>query len=730
MARKRKVNGKMVESHKVSPITEKDPKFGKKVVVRLEKLVIPKHDKTSKMTPRLLLKRLSDVNIKSIKTKPIDNRLPDADSKLKSTPLFAKTNYNEVSAFHFGNAISRGGSPSADELTHIDKKDLRIRKKIDYKERSSIGTPDLSKTAEGARLPIYKQVPGKEVSPKRRKRDQYEFIPESDDDKESDISFRLEIPKKRKIISKVYTQKPIDRMGRKRIIERKFDGIVGAGKYSSKINNVLDNIRQRISNKNRVDKVESQSKIHMNKQEDCIKNMNLLRNDSSNNESAKIFNSTQVYDAINKEFFDESNIHFNKKNASVNKILTHDLVHGVDISIPKNNSNNFGSALSRRCSSSSNYSHYDSDLIGFDGDTPQYPSFENSETDSDAALQLFGFSEDLEEEVPVKVIKPRKINIIRNIVLTPKVSKIQTSKRPWRFNSEYITRNPHFIELKKNSLPSLNQDPVLDHTFDDNIEEVNKTILVPESKKSPRQQSILNYIETDKDISRRIPQRQSLYDIEELSPIKLNTTDKKIKDNSTRITGKINTARRKILGEISGNIRTNETSTPAKNKPQPPMLLELSLIEKDNEKENINRSENFGFDTCSEIIEEEDIGKEKVEAAIPSRFEVNTEKVYKRKKLADHLTEPVRDSLVKRLVADDPEFEKFVDEDDLQREDVRLFEDIEEPQDMNRSYKPRKKNGPGQNKKKEVKLSKEAKKWIKEFNEMCNDIDQVELEIE
>lgn len=239
-------------------------------------------------------------------------------------------------------------------------------------------------------------------------------------------------------------------------------------------------------------------------------------------------------------------------------------------------------------------------------------------------------------------------------------------QRSWRFNSSFINRNPHYIDIKKNSLPSLNQEAVLDHTFDERIGEVNKTILIPSNTKNPRQQSILKYIETSKEHSENHNFSQSLYDIDELSPVKNKDVDKENSLEKKKLCNGKQRARRNILGLINDVNVPNEI--PLENEKGMAALRNSSSPDKS----SIEKSD-FGFDTLS--AREDQICKEKGK---PFRLEFTYQKCNKPNKLPEKMNRPVRDSEVQKLVEEDPGFDQIVDQDGLDCRDLRLFEDVEQ----------------------------------------------------
>ncbi|KAK9875389.1 hypothetical protein WA026_007782 [Henosepilachna vigintioctopunctata] len=635
-----------------------------------------------------------------------------------------------------------------------NKKIFRERKKVDYKEKLSIGTPEIEpKPADGIRVPIYKQFNSSQISSNNAKHDQYAFIPDSDEDKGSDISFHIETPaKKRRIMKMLHIPRR-----RVRNVNNKENNPTKPETYKNKIENIMHSVKKKINTTNNTN-VNTKAQINVNafekKNHLVVKNM---KNSIIN--MNLIFNSTPGRETSNISLPNESRILFNKYRSKSNEnvqtqqdlketlvkvatsnvqsisshkksLISHDqgYLKGNDINLHKNKSvdENVEPPKSNVCAieESNALSGYSSPASNF--------AFDNENN----VENLFGFIEDIEEENKQKTPVKNKINIIQNIELTKSITsnhRIQQSKRiSWRFNDS-ITRNPHFVQLKNNGLPYVSQDPVLDHTFEDRLSEVITTKSVPLSRKPLKQKSILNFVETNKEYSNENLSTPSLFNVEDYCPIKVNPLDKE-NFNSNRIPVIKPTTRRNVLAEINENIMAGKTSTPAKSqKFSEPMQIDVSLIEHEKDDDIFN---NFGFNSWSESEENEKVEGVIESRAKPFRLAINFEQKRQRKKLTEKLLQPVRDSEVRKIVkvGEDPEFSKLIENEGLECEKVGLFEDADTSQNITKCYKAKTKKkivSTKDNPKKrdnECKLSREAKKWIKEFNQMCDEVENEELE--
>lgn len=250
--------------------------------------------------------------------------------------------------------------------------------------------------------------------------------------------------------------------------------------------------------------------------------------------------------------------------------------------------------------------------------------------------------------------KPR-INIISNIQLRPpielnfsvaspglfkngKPNANSTMINPWRFNEVNLTRNPHFITLKGSSLPSINQDMVLDHTLVDKFEE---SVITPvkadqDGRKTPVQKTLTEYFSSNKENLHQ----SSLFDNDLLSPIK----------NKSKFGDRVSTVKRKVLGERNENVKeARAVSTPL-------------VARKDAE------ITDFGFSSLEELEEEskENLPVQENDQK-PFRFSVNfNDKKYVPKKKV---------KIVERLSTSDEESEES--DAESHSDEIRLFEEFE-----------------------------------------------------
>ncbi|XP_066140712.1 uncharacterized protein [Euwallacea fornicatus] len=321
-------------------------------------------------------------------------------------------------------------------------------------------------------------------------------------------------------------------------------------------------------------------------------------------------------------------------------------------------------------------------------------SIVNNLTDTlDATINnCFGF--DAPAKTPIKILS----NILLNnespidfVTRHPNANStlVECISSPWRVNCGNIKHNPHFLSLKHNALPCISQESVLEHTFVEKFKNVSPKIILKKSpqKKTLHQQSILDFIDSNVDKENEAVQG-SLYDYEAFnSPVKRGSS-------------------RKYLGDLT-NISNKELY--------------------------------FGFDESGDVNEVANNGQ-----VGPCRFDVSKLKRYKKK--------------VQKNVSFNEENEKEVVMDgsisviENSAEDavedcvgeVNLFEDPEEmltnmspPHEMSKRRKRLNSSDLDQTdwerKKRKVKKTKvdvEEEAWVSEFNKMCDEVQNHELEFE
>ncbi|CAH0550569.1 unnamed protein product [Brassicogethes aeneus] len=277
---------------------------------------------------------------------------------------------------------------------------------------------------------------------------------------------------------------------------------------------------------------------------------------------------------------------------------------------------------------------------------------------------------------------------------------------PWRFGGQG-GRNPHFLKIKNSALPAIEQDVIMDHTFDDKLKEHTNNQSRAASFKVPTQKSIVNFVTIEHTVVKENLHSNSLFDVDQLSPLKN-------KSNSPR----------KILGD-----RNTVNSTPlrgAVNRIQQP---DLSMIHPNNENSGEKENSLFGFSNLDDSVGE---NNQENPLAKPFRFNIDRIKKYARrkKKVVKVIEEPEVIPEVNEEIIHSEESQ----EDDYA--DVRLFEDPEKQEIKEITLPTRKRTkimclSPG--KKKKAKKQKEDPaytKWVKDMNSTFAEIDNFELEVE
>ncbi|XP_074037510.1 uncharacterized protein [Leptinotarsa decemlineata] len=337
----------------------------------------------------------------------------------------------------------------------------------------------------------------------------------------------------------------------------------------------------------------------------------------------------------------------------------------------------------------------------------------NCSSEIDADSQYFGFDKDNDE---VDFHSHTTIGSPAFFNRRPKANSTMiglTPRSPWRLTIPG-RRNHHFLLIKPNSLPSLNQDMVLDHTMTEEVERNSKTRCeeVPRPQ-TPVQTSILDFVESSVDHFSKQNEdmrHSSLFDYDEFVVPK-----------------------RKVLGLLQQNGISKEQmqSTPRKD------LYSHTTSPNNSEMSNIFQSY------------EENEENRKPTTSKPFRINFHEIRQYKKNAQAENVPElPLTEE---NLLETNELIMK--NQDDTVIEDVHLFEDFDSKQDMELSIKLpsityKRKRGrkrllsnaceeadEGKPKKKKKDMMTKAEldafeKWAEQFNSMCKEVEEHDLEIE
>lgn len=334
----------------------------------------------------------------------------------------------------------------------------------------------------------------------------------------------------------------------------------------------------------------------------------------------------------------------------------------VNISVPKIHQNQQDSILiNERLENQYQLKSFSrsSSALSFIDDRSRSPIvFDNYDSDD----MCFGFNDDNENENPNNV---HRINIISNTLITQKNKLItqrfhrNSCQSPWRFHAS--KKSNYLLSYKENSLPCLQQEPVLHFDFIERIEESfsKERTELKSLQKTHMQSSILEYINSsvdhsNKDNTSEIISRPTLYDYDEFEFSTTHLVQKKqiLGENQERNVDKI--------GFISTPIRTN-TIMPSPNisiiRHHTPKKPEKSILQG----KNITC---FGFNT--EIEEQENWSVK----SKPFRISFNTVKNMKKGTNSDGII-PVQDSASDKLPS-------VLQNDDKDiSHDVQIFDDVE-----------------------------------------------------
>jgi len=321
---------------------------------------------------------------------------------------------------------------------------------------------------------------------------------------------------------------------------------------------------------------------------------------------------------------------------------------------------------------------------------------------------------------------------------------------PWRPNWRNIKQNPHFVSVKSNGMPRLDQKPVLNHTlvteFESHCSKTFKNENEWTVQKLPIQQSILDFVEvtfqTENDYGVQNNFENELFK----SPTK---TIKKKKGQQ-----EIEWTRKKLLGNKENII----SSTPVKRK----VLVDIS----NSLKKQVfveTRAENntvFGFDNGSigintntsaetgihwhtglENDNDQMFSDDSKNRPKPSRFDLTVLKNYlvkdrKKKKviISDKVVQAPNEniSLVQTSNPDNSKIHLF-------EEPEEILDNMSPPQLARKSHRRKRLDSCDSNpenceqkrkRHKKTKIEIQQEEWISNFNQMCKEIDQHELELD
>jgi hypothetical protein len=305
---------------------------------------------------------------------------------------------------------------------------------------------------------------------------------------------------------------------------------------------------------------------------------------------------------------------------------------------------------------------------------------------------------------------------------------LQNGLTPWRFSEMNVKRNPHFLTLKESSLPCINQDMVLDHSIVDQFENSFKTetkrSTVKKAKMSTptRATVITDYFESD--VENKENSQVSLFDADQLSPIK----------SRSKLNSKVDSVKRRILGEKDSNV---VSSTPNRSLRESRNLRQSRLPGLSSPNKPKETANNFGFDSSvDESVERSSPKKNPQDKPFRLSISVNDKKYDRKRKFRRiEKAESIVDS-----GEDDLSDESNVESQNNQN---RLFEDLDATEenivkevpikkkklkwlDQNPSKEHHKKRKDVRSKEEE----EEAEKWAAAFNSMCEEIQEFPLEIE
>lgn len=197
---------------------------------------------------------------------------------------------------------------------------------------------------------------------------------------------------------------------------------------------------------------------------------------------------------------------------------------------------------------------------------------------------------------------------------------VENVSSPWRFPSEMIIYNPHFIKLKDTALPSINQEPIIDYK----LEEARKSHKTPPERqnvrKSPVQKSILNYLKVSGNFEPTINRNLScsLFDADQLSPIKARPSvemKQTVKRNILNESNKQNVENRTSLFGFeqsdvdNGENKENSSSSPIRR----PFRYEMKQYKKKTVEKPVPVEREIEKNVPDDVVEEESVENESIE---------------------------------------------------------------------------------------------------------------------
>lgn len=633
--------------------------------------------------------------------------------------------------------------------TEDNSRQLRKKEPKYYLEESDFDDsklntiPDKPKTPKSNNVPIYRiQVP-EEPQKNKNKEDLYEF---------NDFSPKLKHPVKcmkvgrkssilfdkdmHSILQKIEAQ---ELKIQKKALKKKCQ--IRPKKYESKMNGIMESLRQKIKNKNKTP----------DKNENNINNIDPVSNIPTEKCNGVINNNKII--RINN-FDDDINVivhcsstEVTKETALSNPPSSENITMRNKPPLPHSKPVNFDEISV--CDNSNNFDQYPLHVTHDDHEKVESCSvFEEPPVEShfnqyslpvtranhEEIDSCFGFNE------PPNVEIPKKIKIINNVVLqkektvdspqkfdSRRPNANSTMRSPWRVNG--ISTNPHFLSVKNNALPRIDQEMVLDHTLAEKFQEPYSSTPVKNNTKPPRkepvQQSILDFIESNIEKENRVFER-SLFDCEEFnSPVKKNRRAARLEAIKLCLT----------LDEVD-----IVSSTPVKRK----VLGDITNSSEERIKMVTLSDTYFGFDDSSNVISPRKNGLNNKNNLVskPTRFDQSLLKTYTSKSKKNK----VMSAQDTEVIEPEQSISIFEDSEDQNMEEIHIFEEPEDVLDQpspillkERKRRRKRLDSTGseasddekrRKKHKKTKLEIEQEKWIAEFNKECDEIDHHELTLE
>lgn len=363
--------------------------------------------------------------------------------------------------------------------SNIRQRCLRTRKELDYKE-VSLGKSGIFTTnneIKSQHVPIYLQK-AKKPSPVMSKEDVYAFVPDKND-------ANIKRKRKKRASDVEFVVKPARNRRRQKV------------KWQNRVKDTLTSLGLDYASKTLEKDIENLIKTKLE----------MTKADQSQQETAKDRPESGIKGTTTNQDHTTHSTQIKTINGDLNATNDNADCNANSASLFDENDPYFG---------------FCDDETTYNKESAVVPNDSSKKIKIISNILLTPPNKDLEKR---QSITNPSINSSLNISLQPKANSTMIdfaqSKTPWR-TSVPVERNPHFLLVKKNSLPSVDQQMVLDATLEDSFTHLSVKKPVQVMPKEYKQQSILKYTKDTMHIDDSLNNNEtSLFDADQYSPIKI-----------------------------------------------------------------------------------------------------------------------------------------------------------------------------------------------------------------